>query len=91
MGDYINYLGRTAYLNTISKPESIEQSRLVIKYDLSFESVGDIELLLRMKPTDSVTVGDENMAYDRFKKEILEKTHRIYLSKTSRLFDQIEQ
>jgi hypothetical protein len=91
MGDHIEYLGRTAYLNTISKPQSRKHPTPVMKYDISFENVGDLELLLGMKPTDSLIVGDENMIYERFKKEVLEKTHRIYLSKDGRMFDQIEQ
>jgi len=91
MGDHIEYLGKSAYLNTISKPQSREQPKPVIKFDLSFESVGDLELLLGMKPTDSVIVGDKNMTYDRFKKEVLEKTHRIYLSKDGRMLDQMEK
>jgi hypothetical protein len=91
MGDHIKYLGRTAYLNTISKPQSREEPTLVMMYDISFENLGDLELLLRMKPTDTVTVGDETILYNRFKKEVLEKTHRIYLSKDGRMFDQMEK
>ena len=41
MGDHIEYLGRSAYINSISTPQSKEQPKLVIKFDLSFESVGD--------------------------------------------------
>jgi hypothetical protein len=91
MGDHIEYLGRNAYFNTISKPQSREHPTPVIKYDISFESIGDLELLLGMKPTDTLTVGDENMTYEKFKKEVLERTHRIYLSKDGRMFDQMEK
>jgi hypothetical protein len=91
MGDHIEYLGRSAYLNTISKPQSREQPTPFIKYDISFENFGDLELLLGMKPTDAVTVGDETIPYKRFKKEVLERTHRIYLSRDGRMFDQMEK
>jgi hypothetical protein len=90
MGDHIEFLGRSAYYNTISKPESREHPTRVIKFDLSFKSVGDLELLLGMKPTDEVIVGGEKMIYERFKKEVLERTHRIYVSEDGRLFDQMD-
>jgi hypothetical protein len=91
MGDHIEYLGRSAYLNTISIPQSREQPTPVIKYDISFENVEDLELLLRMNPTDAVTVGDKTIPYERFKKEVLERTYRFYLSRDGRMFDQMEK
>ena len=91
MEEPIEYFGKVrAYLNSISRPLSITDTTPTIKWDISFKSLENLEMLLRITPGNNITIGDEEMDYDRFRKEILGKTHRIYISIDSRMFDQIE-
>lgn len=44
MGDHILFRDRTAYLNTVSKPSSMEDPTPRTKYGISFQSVEDAEI-----------------------------------------------
>ena len=89
MGDHIKYLRRyRAYVNSVKRPKPRKELQEVIKYDISFGSLDDLELLLSRKP--DVTVDNETMDYKSFRKEFLDRSNRIYLSSESRMFDQFE-
>ena len=89
MGDHVEFEGKTAYLNLTETLESREDPAPVKKYQLSFESLADLELLLTMNPDGMVLVDGEQMSYSHFREEILMNTHRIYTSKDGKFLDAI--
>ena len=89
MGDHVEFKGKTAYLNLVRTLKSREDPALVNKYQLSFESLSDLELLLTMNPGEIVSVDGERMSYNSFREEILMNTHRIYTSKDGKILDAI--
>ncbi len=91
MGDHLEFKGRTAYINTVIRPRSREDPTGVVKYDISFSSIGDLELLLSMRPEETLVWDGEEIKYTDFRSKCLEQVHRIYPSRDGRLFDQVEQ
>jgi hypothetical protein len=89
MGDHVEFKGKTAYLNFIRTLKSREDKTLVTKYQLSFESLADLELLLTMNHDEMVLVDGKQISYGRFREEILMNTHRIYTSKDGKFLDDV--
>ena len=90
MGDHLEFKGKTAYVNFVQVPKSREDISKVVKYDISFDSLDDLQILLNMGPDEIITLGDERMLYSRFRSEILERAHRIYPIKDGKLFDMVK-
>jgi hypothetical protein len=88
MGDPIEFRGKSGYLNLAIRPESRKDIERVVEFGLSLESIDDLRTLLNMASNEMVTVGDERMPYSKFRSEVLERTHRIYL-KDGRLLDMV--
>ena len=90
MGDHLEFKGKTGYVNFVQRPKSRDDMRKVVKYDISFDSLDDLQVLLNMSPDEIIIVGDERMLYSRFKSEFLERTHIIYPIKDGKLLDMVE-
>ena len=95
MGDFLAFRGkeekaRSAYINSVQISKSREDLTKILRYDIVFESIDDLRFLLNMDSNEIVTINATNIKYEQFRKEILQNTHRIYLSKDGRFFDQVE-
>ncbi len=66
---------------------SVEDPIVVRKPILVFDSPQDLLLLGRMKPNETVKIGDEKMSFSRFREEILGMAQRIYINSDSQLID----
>jgi hypothetical protein len=85
----IKYSNKCALIDIVKKPESYDNTKPIVKYDLSFDNLSDLELLLTMSSEEKLMVNNIEMDYQSFKDNFLTKVHRIYLSKDSKGLDNL--
>lgn len=90
MGDWVEYQGRNiAYFRIRRGRKSRIESEEVDRWDFRFESLEALENLLTADSENIVIVGDNKMTYARFRSEMLENAHRIYINPDCELFDEM--
>lgn len=79
MGGIIEYCGKVrAEYNLFTIPDEVRRIEGVVKHSITFETLGDLELLLALRPNEVIIVDGESMPVSDFRQEILANTHRIY-------------
>ena len=75
MGGLVKYCDRTVYYNLMV---GISTTDTHTYYQLQFDSLGDLELLLSMKDHERISIDSNQMSISEFRREVLNHTHKIY-------------
>ena len=91
MSEAIFYNNRpVATLHYTIKQKSREDSSMVHKYNIQFDSLECFEEVMRADRHGVFNVGGDIMEYTRFRREILERAHRIYPNPDGEFFDVLD-